>query len=131
MVKSQYGVRTGLVNNLSVVPVGLLTMMEKQDVGNLGGEVLLRRSNLNCQDFDGFKDDTTAVDFLETGEDDDGSILVECRRSPSSPQVPVSLRQLKRTAVKPPERRAVGRRYAPSHPKKSFKPQLSLKNCGK
>ena len=78
MVKSQYGVRTGLVNNLSVVPVGLLTMMEKQDVGNLGGEVLLWRSNLNCQDFDGFKDDTTAVDFLETGEDDDGNILVEC-----------------------------------------------------
>ena len=28
--------------------------------------------------FDGFKADTTAVAFLETGEDDDGNILVEC-----------------------------------------------------
>ena len=53
------------------------------------------------------------------------------KRSPRCLQVPVSLRQLKRTAEKPPERRAVGRRYAPSHPKKSFKPQLSPKNCGK
>ena len=55
MVKSTYGVRTGLVNHLSVVPVGLSTMMEKQDVGNLGGEVLLRRTNLDWPDFDGFK----------------------------------------------------------------------------
>ena len=78
MVKSTYGVRTGLVNHLSVVPVGLSTRMEKQDVGNLGGEVLLRRTNLDWPDFDGFKDDTTTVAFLETGEDDDGNILVEC-----------------------------------------------------
>ena len=55
MVKSTYGVRTGLVNHLSVVPVGLSTRMEKQDVGNLGGEVLLRRTNLDWPDFDGFK----------------------------------------------------------------------------
>ena len=42
--------------------------------------VLLQRALTHncCQDFDGFKDDTTAVDFLETGEDDDGNILVEC-----------------------------------------------------
>ena len=53
------------------------------------------------------------------------------QRSRRSLLVPVSLRQLRRTAEKSPERRAVGRQSAPSHPKKSLKPQLSPKNCGK
>ena len=78
MVKSQYGVCTGNVAKLTVVPIGLSTMLEKQDVCDLGGEVLIRRTNLDWPDFGRFKDDTTAIAFIETGEDDDGNTFVEC-----------------------------------------------------
>ena len=79
MIKKDYGIKRGVVEELTAFPLGTYCILERTDVANLAQKTLYKRSDCSWDNFDDYKESAKTICFVEHVVDDEtGKRFLEC-----------------------------------------------------
>ena len=65
MIKKDYGIKRGVVEELTAIPLGTYCILERTDVANLAQKTLYKRSDCSWDNFDDYKESAKTICFVE------------------------------------------------------------------
>ena len=79
MIKKDYGIKRGVVEELTAFLLGTYCILEGTDVANLAQKTLYKRSDCSWDNFDDYKESAKTICFVEHVVDDEtGKRFLEC-----------------------------------------------------
>ena len=79
MIKTDHGIRRGVVEKVTAFPLGLYNILERKDVGSRAQQILDKRSDCAWDNFEDFKESSTSICFVEHVIDiDTNTMFLEC-----------------------------------------------------
>ena len=79
MIKTDHGIRRGVVEKVTAFPLGLYNILERKYVGSRAQQILDKRSDCAWDTFEDFKESSTSICFVEHVIDiDTNTMFLEC-----------------------------------------------------